>query len=230
MLDVREIIFDGSSDIEDEWLFRYALRYFVEDWYWRFRLPRAIHQCADGDCSLWDGMLTELFGVSVTSNTTGDPMTIPSDRPLLAQSSYVAIGLYITVICAEFVPNIESVDALFELGDELVYGDAAGMLELLDICSAWDAGPIADELRMPVFSDVPTLFMSGAIVFVTPPEGGAQAAETFSNGHHLIIPDATHATMITSCGSQIITDYFYADGDLSAVDTSCVETYSMPFE
>jgi pimeloyl-ACP methyl ester carboxylesterase len=230
MTDPRQIYVDGVPDIEEEWVFRAALQSFVEDWYWRFRMPRAIDECARGDCSRWDGMLSELFAVTITSETTGGSLHIPSDRPLLAQSSYVAIGLYVTVICGEYVPNIESFDRLLDLEAEQVYGDSSDTQEIVDICSSWQVDPIPAELRAPFSSDVPTLFMSGAIDFVTPPEAAAEVAETFSNGHHVIIPDATHSTMITPCGSQIITDFFYAGGDFSQVDTSCVETYGLPFE
>jgi hypothetical protein len=65
---------------------------------------------------------------------------------------------------------------------------------------------------------------------VTPPEGAERAAQRFSAGHHVIVPDATHSVMVTPCGSQIITDFFYAEGDFASVDTSCIDTYRQSFK
>lgn len=36
--------------------------------------------------------------------------------------------------------------------------------------------------------------------------------------------------MVTSCGSQTITGFFFADGDFTQVDTTNIDTYGVRFE
>jgi pimeloyl-ACP methyl ester carboxylesterase len=222
--DPRAITAGGGSYVEDEGLYLLALRYFVEDAYFRFRLPRALVDALGDRYTRWDALLSELFGVTVRHVPTG---AAPAEG--LAQDSYVAPGLYMTVTCAESLPNAPGIDALRALGQAQKYGDDH-LADLAEACAALDVQPIAEALRQPVVSSVPALVLSGALDINTIPEWGDQMVATLENGHHVVIPDATHSVMVTTCGARIIEDYFLAGGDFDAVDVGCADTYDVPFE
>jgi hypothetical protein len=81
----------------------------------------------------------------------------------------------------------------------------------------------------PVQSPLKTLLFSGAIDVNTFPEWADQAVKTLANGKLLLIPYAAHEpTVMISCASQIMSDYFLADGDMSKVPTDCIGQLKAP--
>ncbi|MCC7074003.1 MAG: alpha/beta fold hydrolase [Deltaproteobacteria bacterium] len=205
----RPIRVSGAADVEDDGLFVLALGCLVEDSYWRSRVPRAVHFAAAGDHDLWNGLLSELFGVSVV------------DRADLA-GSYVAPGLYTIVNCTESLPNAGGLDRLRTIAATLQWGDGH-LLELAEACAALPALPIDDDLFAPVASEVPTLLLSGAAEIQTPP-----ALSTLTNARHVIIPHATHSTMVTPCGASLIEAFLQSGGDVAGLDASCVQEVATP--
>jgi len=226
----------GTVYAEDEELFLMALQYMVGDSWWRFRLPRALHEATSGDYARWDILLSEVFGVTVThvqgSSKRGSSCTQFPFRPvpsLLSQSSYVAPALFMTVICAESLPNAPSIGELDALAATQEFGDDHPV-ELARACAAWDVDAIGEQLRSPVVSDVPVLLLSGEIDINTFPEWGDHAAETLREGRHVVVPFATHSTMLVPCVGDIIVDSFEAFGDPSSVDMSCIGELAAPWE
>jgi pimeloyl-ACP methyl ester carboxylesterase len=230
----RPIALDGSPDFEDEATFLMLLQAFLYDAYWRFDVPRAIHQAALGDNTRWNALMSDASGYTVTDRAkSGAPSRerapfrwVPRRRVELAQD-YVSPGLFITVVCAEWLPNSAGADALRTLLATQQWQDDTHII-LADACPAWNVDPVDASLRQAVTSDVPTLLMNGEIDLNTPQEWGPHAALTLANGTSLLVPYATHSTMSVPCAAQIMSRFFINDGRIESVDTSCLSAIPHP--
>jgi pimeloyl-ACP methyl ester carboxylesterase len=61
-----------------------------------------------------------------------------------------------------------------------------------DVCSAWGSPDLGPAFRSPVRSDVPVLFMSGALDGRTPPENVEEIRPGFPHSAHVIIENTAH--------------------------------------
>jgi pimeloyl-ACP methyl ester carboxylesterase len=230
----RPIAFDGYADVENEDYYLMFLEAFLYTADWRYRVPRAVHQAMLGDNTPWNQLMSEATGYTVTDRAKSAPVRrppapidwVPRVRHELAQD-YVAPGLFITVVCAEWLPNSGGAAALRTLLGLQEWQDDTHVV-LAESCAAWNVEPLSAELRGAVVSDVPSLLMNGAIDLNTPQEWGPLAAATLSNGTNLVVPYATHSTISVSCAAQIISRFLIADGDITVVDTSCLGTIPAP--
>lgn len=230
----RAITVGGTRYREDEWLFIDALVAAVWDSYWRYRVPRAVHEAMNGDNTRWNGLLSELYGTTVADAPGGSLREAPRAPRIHTEwrgQSYVAPGLYLPVVCAEWLGNSDGIQALRALSGQQRWGnDVSGVssVAMAEACAAWNVAPIDAALRQRVESSVPTLLMSGELDFNTRPAWGEDALLGLSHGTHLVLPFTTHSTMAVPCGGQIITDFLAADGDLSQVDRSCIANLREP--
>jgi pimeloyl-ACP methyl ester carboxylesterase len=219
--------------LEDEDTYLMFLEAFLYTAGWRYRVPRAVHQAMDGDNTLWNQLMSEAYGTTVTDGTRAAALEAPTCRevaPLQRQwlsRDYVAPGLLATVFCAEFFPNSAGIDALAAEEATLTWV-SPGYLDMARSCAVWEVDPIDAALRQAVVSDIPTLLMSGEIDLNTWAEWGDHAAETLSDGHHYVVPYATHSTISVSCAAQIMTDFLLQDGNIDAVGTTCLGTIRPP--
>ncbi len=231
----RPILVGGQMYQEDEWMFVDALIYTVWDSYWRFRVPHAVHAATTGDNTLWNGILSELYGVTITDppKSAGDlpkrTARLPKQRREWRGQSYVAPALYMTVVCAEWFPNtttdLHTLAAAQTWGNE---DDQYAPPAMAEACGAWGVTPIDAALRERVQSDVRVMLLSGDIDFNTTQAWGDDAVQTLSNGTHLVIPYATHSTMSVPCAAGMITSFLGADGDISQVDSGCIQQIVEP--
>jgi pimeloyl-ACP methyl ester carboxylesterase len=231
--DPRPIIVGGHAMVEDEETYRMFLDAFLYTAGWRYRIPRAIHEAVGGDNTLWNGLMSEAYGTTVTDGARSAAPDAPSCRqaaPLQRSwwsRDYVAPGLLATVFCAEFMPNSPGIDAMIAEEATLTWA-SPGYLDMAKACAAWDVDPLDAALRQAVESDIPTLLMSGEIDLNTWAEWGDHTAETLSDGHHYVVPYATHSTLSVACAAQIITDFLLQDGNIDAVGTTCLGTLRPP--
>ncbi len=153
--------------------------------------------------------------------------------PLVAQAALLgdgmggslSEGLFLSVVCAEDVPYITEQRAAQESAGTLL-----GMMfieHLRTTCAHWVRAPIAADFRDPVVSDVPALVLSGQLDPVTPPRWGAHALQTLENGRHVVVPGAGHGITTLPCADTVLAAFF-ASGDASAVDASCLESRKRP--
>ncbi|MBI5488642.1 MAG: alpha/beta fold hydrolase [Deltaproteobacteria bacterium] len=231
----RPVFFGSYPDVEDEAYYLMFLEAFLYDAYWRFDVPRAIHQAVLGDNTLWNALLSDLTGYAVTDRAKGGAGGgRPGERVIrerlvrheLAQD-YVAPGVFITVVCAEWLPNSAGPAALRTMLADQEWPDDTHVI-LAEACAAWDVDPLSADLRGPVVSDVPTLLMNGELDLNTPAEWGPHAALTLPDSTSLLVPHATHATILVDCASQIMSRFLMADGAMATVDTSCLADIPHP--
>jgi hypothetical protein len=99
---------------------------------------------------------------------------------------------------------------------------------MFEACSAWNVHPIDASLRTPVVSQAKVLLLNGDLDLNTYPEWGTHAAKTLPNSTSLLVPYATHSTMIVPCVGDVIAQFITHDGDMTKVDDSCIKTLPAP--
>jgi pimeloyl-ACP methyl ester carboxylesterase len=226
----RKIVVNGTSMLEDDQTFAAFLFAAVDRTATRYRIPRAVHLAVEGDSSVWDTLVSDATGYLVKGAADPPSAGLVGFRPRRPHQrgvSYVAPGLFATVVCAEWLPNSGGVAALQASLAKQTWGDS-GMVDLAKACAAWKLSPLAAALRAPVSTKVKTLLLSGEIDIRTPPEMGTLAAKTLSNSQHLVVPYASHSTISVACAAKILTAFFKADGELASLDSSCLKSVPQP--
>ena len=137
----------------------------------------------------------------------------------------MAIGMQMSVVCAEDFPRITAEDLAQQSKATLFRGHLAE--SRMKACEFWPKGSVSPEYYEPVQSSVPTLILSGELDPVTPPGWGETAAKTLRNSKHLIAPGTGHGVLGTSCGMRIIHD-FIEKGSAEGLDASCLKSLKRP--
>lgn len=201
----------------------------------RYKIPRAIHQATEGNTTRWNYLLSQMFGVTITDAAGETWFKMPKpvvklrltrNRPEWRGQTYVAPGLHAAVSCAEWIPN-SSLEEMLDLHEQQSWDDGH-IFDFVEACDYWNVTPLSEDSRTLVTSTANALLTSGAIDIVTPPEQGEHALTTLPNGTHVVVPYATHSTMMVSCASDIMTEFFLADGDFTGIDTSCLADLRHP--
>ena len=100
-----------------------------------------------------------------------------------------------------------------------------------DICSAITADDLGSEFRSPTKSDVPVLFISGALDARTPVENAQQAALGFPNAQHLIIHGAGHGNELFLSSEKIIQAMLeFMKTEKTSVKEIAVPTHFLPLD
>ncbi|MFN0120420.1 MAG: alpha/beta fold hydrolase [Blastocatellia bacterium] len=80
-----------------------------------------------------------------------------------------------------------------------LFGDFANFL-ITDLASVWRPRDLGDDFRQPVKSDLPALFISGALDANTPPHRAGQVRHGFANSAHIVIDNAGHQDHLRAPG------------------------------
>ena len=156
--------------------------------------------------------------------------------PLAAQYMMVAeslsdsmsIGMHNAVVCTEDAPYFDG-EKISRETLEATYIGPLQLDSLEAICSVWPKGPLDDEFKMPVRSDVPVLLLSGEADPITPPRYAEMAAIDLGNALHLIGQKQGHGMAPRGCMPEIIGD-FVASADIDSLETECLDRlFAMPF-
>lgn len=153
-------------------------------------------------------------------------------NPLLAQnlefaddvSENLALGMHLSVICAEDVPRITAQD--LAAADHAFFGRAL-VDDYIAACRIWPRGRVPADYYDPVRSDVQALLLSGGIDPATPPHHAAQVAATLPNARHFIAPQVGHGVSERGCAPRLI-EAFVRKGSARALDGKCLEHIPRP--
>ena len=235
----RSIVADGAATTEDEATLLGVLGAALFEASTYYRIPRAIHGAATGDFVAWDALMSDMLGQTISepmhaqrrSNSFAASSAPPRGlRPTrrVRGTSYVAPGLYMTVICAEDLPGSGTIDSLRALDASQLWGGDSTMVDIAQACAAWNVPALDPSLRAPVLSQAKVLLLNGDLDLNTFPEWGARAAATLPHAKNVVVPHATHSTMSIPCVGQIITDFIAGGGDAANVDVTCVDHLAPP--
>ena len=175
---------------------------------------------------LYVAELASLLPFGIAAAVSGD------FNPLLAQNlefaddvgENLAVGMHLSVICAEDVPRItgEDVAAL----SRTFFGGAL-VNDFLRACSRWPRGTLPPDYYEPLKSDVPTLVLSGGIDPATPPRHGDHVVATLPNARHFVAPNLGHGVSMHGCAPRLVQEFIRA-GHARALDGKCLERIPRP--
>lgn len=129
-------------------------------------------------------------------------------------SAAVSGGVAFSVFCSE---------------DVALHPDAAiGPDPLAGACRNWPVRALpADFTELPM-SDIPVLFVSGALDPATPPRMAEEVMRSFMNARHLIVPKGSHSYAGLSPCLDGIMAAFIANAAPSKLDVRCTEGIVRP--
>lgn len=157
-------------------------------------------------------------------------------RPLVAQyqmtmselSDSIALGMHNTVMCTEDAPYYADA-AIDRASLNASYMGAMQLDALTAICSVWPQGPVDDDLRVPLATDIPSLLLSGSADPITPPKYADMAAIGLRKAWLLTLPHQGHGQIGVGCTPRLF-EQFIVNAGLDGVDLTCMERdFVMPF-
>jgi len=164
-------------------------------------IPLWIHAASQGDDSYFIGL-----------SASGGPSEVP-------------LGVYYSIACSEEygrpggVPAAPASDVPAGLG---VFLDVSHLERDREVCGFWPKASLPETFWAPVQSTVPTLFVTGADDFITPPEYATRIAEGFPNATQVVLRDRSHND-VDPCVVGIV-ERFLMDPGAETLDTSCVDS------
>ena len=147
---------------------------------------------------------------------------------MIAMADAMSLGMHNSVMCTEDVPFYDKSSIDYD-GLAASYMGTFQLDALEAICSVWPAGPIDDEFKVPLATDLPVLLLSGDSDPITPPRYADLAAVDLDNATHLIGKHQGHGQISVGCTPQLVAD-FIDTADPTQLDASCLErSFVMPF-
>lgn len=150
---------------------------------------------------LYDSSLRYLLPAQIYAARQGD--YIAFDRAhlsLLRLSRYSSRGMMLSVQChdelafsslADFEQELTHHSELAEMYANSLLGSV-----IYQACDVWDAGQAPSIADQPVYSDVPTLLLSGEFDPITPPTWGDHTAQTLETAYAYEYPGIGHGASV----------------------------------
>ncbi len=169
-------------------------------------------------------------------DTAYDPegaRSLPHDADAFSRGDFTALNAqiadrseyteaqHLAFLCKERFP-FERRDQVTAAADDPVgQTTVASFQRYFDVCPAYAVGRAEAVENAPVSSPVPTLFLSAEFDPGCPPELARAAAQRFTHGQFVMVPNTTHGIFENSaCGRRMIRA-FYANPS-AAPDASCL--------
>jgi len=147
---------------------------------------------------------------------------------MIAMMDALSLGMHNAVMCTEDVPFYDKSTIDYD-GLAASYMGTFQLEALEAICSVWPAGPIDEEFKEPLASDLPVLLLSGNADPITPPRYADLAMVDLDNATHLIGKDQGHGQIGVGCTRRLVAD-FIDTADTTQLDATCLErSFVMPF-
>jgi len=166
--------------------------------------------------------------IDAAANGNYEPLAAQFHMIASTMADALALGMHNAVMCSEDEPYYDHDNIDYDA----VEASYIGILQLQSIeamCSLWPAGPVDDDLRRPLATDIPVLLLSGDADPITPPRYAALAMAELRNARHLIDAGQGHGQAAVGCMPRLIGE-FVAGTDPAALDASCLErSFAMPF-
>ncbi len=171
-------------------------------------LPHAIAEAAQG-------RFTAIIGLSSSLGASRNG------------ASRVAMGMHLSVICAEDVPRMALPTAERPGPD---FGDGFSRF-YQRACADWPRGAVPDAFYAMSTSPAPALVLSGGADPVTPPRHGERVAQALGPlARHVVVAQAGHGVMSLPCMRDVIYRFIDAvdDAQARAVDAGCAANVPRP--
>jgi pimeloyl-ACP methyl ester carboxylesterase len=126
-------------------------------------------------------------------------------------------GMQLSVMCSDDAPRLSARDQ----DKELILGDAI-IGVALNQCSVWPKGPVSENFREPLRTDIPTLLLSGEYDPVTPPRYGEQVLASLGKARHLVGKGQGHIMLGRGCTPRLAGE-FVDKLDPVGLDAACLD-------
>ncbi|MBV9270712.1 MAG: alpha/beta fold hydrolase [Candidatus Eremiobacteraeota bacterium] len=166
--------------------------------------------------------------VTIEHAYSGDYGALASmaDQMTLRFASIVAMGLNLSVTCAEDTPFITE-DAVKRASAGTFEGDSRVRAQQR-ACRLWNVDPVAAAFNQPVHSNAPVLMISGSDDPATPPQYGREELQNLPNGRQMLVPGATHSSDYPPCVNATIAAFVRAGSARNLNLSHCAATYRRP--
>jgi pimeloyl-ACP methyl ester carboxylesterase len=156
------------------------------------------------------------------------PLVSQFQMTLISMTETLALGMHNAIMCTEDVPFY--LDASIDRAALNASFMGLVQLEALEaICSVWPAGPIDDDFKQPLSTEIPTLLLSGSADPITPPRFADMAARNLRKAWLLTGEHQGHGQIAVGCMPRII-ERFIDSAQLGEGDAACFQrSFVMPF-
>lgn len=157
-----------------------------------------------------------------------DPIAAQYLMTMMSLSDMLALGMHNSIMCTEDAPWYD--DMAIDRGElEATYMGLVQADALTAMCEEWPAGPIDDDFRELLSTDIPTLLLSGDADPITPPSYADLAARNLRRAWMLTGELQGHGQLGVGCMPRIV-DRFVSNGELADGDADCFDAaFVMPF-
>jgi pimeloyl-ACP methyl ester carboxylesterase len=136
-----------------------------------------------------------------------------SDGGLLEQNAQQFDGLYNSIECRETWATVDRAARSKMIEISGVYGFNARTSKSPAFCPVWRVPAAPASERQPVQSAVPTLLLSGAFDWLTPPAWGREAARSLSSSRHVVFRALGHGVVVQDPCAARLRDAFIDEPD-----------------
>lgn len=161
----------------------------------RNRIPFMIDSASKGN---WAPFLAQMYSISDTA----------SARP--------AIGLMLSVVCAEDMPRLTPAIVADEERNSFLAGWEVKIIP--QWCRFVDVPPVRPQA--PAAIRAPALLLSGALDPVTPPHRAEEAARHFTQAQQFTVRNAGHIVSTLGCAPRLLREFL--DRPARALDAGCL--------
>lgn len=168
---------------------------------------------------------TELQGLlpyAIRRAEEGDLSPLLGMAALMDQGSELALGVLLSVTCAEDVPRIKP-EEIGPATEGTVLGDAV-VRDFIAACAQW-GGTTYTPKEEPLPPHIPVLTLSGTVDPVTPVRWADVATEGVTHHQRVVMEHAGHGILARGCVPRLVERFL--DDPAGALDASCV-TKSKP--
>ena len=166
--------------------------------------------------------------VSEAVNGNYQPLAAQFQMTLISMSEALALGMHNAVMCSEDVPFYND-DLIDHAALAASYIGPMQLAALKAICSVWPAGPVDEDFKLPLSTEIPTLLLSGSADPITPPRYADMAARNLKRAWLLTGEHQGHGQIAVGCMPRII-ERFVDNKHLETGDADCFRnSFVMPF-
>ncbi len=147
---------------------------------------------------------------------------------MIALADSLALGMHNSIMCNEDVPFYDKATIDYDALEASYMGTL--QVEALEaICSVWPEGPVDDEFKVALATDIPVLLLSGDADPITPPRYADLAMVDLENARHLVGRHQGHGQLGVGCTRRIVAK-FIDSASIDGLGTDCLErSFVMPF-
>ncbi len=166
--------------------------------------------------------------VSEAANGNYQPLAAQFQMTLMSIVDAIALGMHNAIMCTEDVPFYDA-SSIDRAALDASYMGPVQLDALEAICSVWPAGPIDEDFKQALSTEIPTLLLSGSVDPITPPRYADMAARNLKKAWLLTGENQGHGQLAVGCMPRII-EHFVDNMLLVPDDYACFNSsFVMPF-